>query len=205
MKKKYLIALKDIRLQLSVKLWCKEEWQHGWEECHLKYNELICLPVWAEITSVVITLGAGAPSSQNSHGCPRFGYHFPFLSLWTKKIIRSSHHGFTNWKWCFINLIAWFDGVTSWVNEGRAADIVYFNSGKAFDTISHNILIGKHRKCGLDDSEVDWELGERQITEGCDQWCGPSWRLEASGVPQGTVLGTKGNGHKLEHRRFHWT
>lgn len=30
-------------------------------------------------------------------------------------------------------------------------DVVYLDFIKAFDTISHNILVGKLRKCGLDE------------------------------------------------------
>ena len=35
-------------------------------------------------------------------------------------------------------------------------DVVYLDFSKAFDTVSHNILIGKLRKCGLDDWPVRW-------------------------------------------------
>ena len=54
------------------------------------------------------------------------------------------------------NLIDFCDGMTSWVDEGRDVDVVYLDFTKAFDTISHNILIGKLRKCGLDDWTVRW-------------------------------------------------
>lgn len=37
------------------------------------------------------------------------------------------------------------DGVTSWVDEGRAV---------AFDIMYHNILIGKLRRCKLDEWTV---------------------------------------------------
>ncbi|GAB0180666.1 mitochondrial enolase superfamily member 1 [Grus japonensis] len=53
----------------------------------------------------------------------------------------SGQHGFTKGKSCLINLIDFYDGITGWVDEGRAVDVVYFGSSKAFDTVSHNILI----------------------------------------------------------------
>jgi len=40
--------------------------------------------------------------------------------------------------------------------EGRAVDIVCLDFSKASDTVSHNILLGKLRKCGLDEWTVRW-------------------------------------------------
>jgi len=68
-----------------------------------------------------------------------------------KKVIRSSQHGFTKGKSCLTNLIAFYDGITGWVDEGRAMDVVYLDFSKVLDTVSHKILLGKLRKCGLDE------------------------------------------------------
>ncbi|GAB0186056.1 mitochondrial enolase superfamily member 1 [Grus japonensis] len=56
--------------------------------------------------------------------------------------LRSGQRGFTKGKSCLTNLIAVYDGMTDWVDEGRAVDVVYLNFSKAFDTVSYNILIG---------------------------------------------------------------
>ena len=71
-------------------------------------------------------------------------------------MIRSSQHGFPKRKSCLTNLITFYDGMIIWVDEGRAVNVVYLDFSKAFDTVSHNILIGKLRKCGLDEWTVRW-------------------------------------------------
>jgi len=41
--------------------------------------------------------------------------------------------------------------MTGWVDEGRAVDVVYLDFSKDLDTVSHDILLGKLRKYGLDE------------------------------------------------------
>ncbi|GAB0187731.1 mitochondrial enolase superfamily member 1 [Grus japonensis] len=58
-----------------------------------------------------------------------------------EKVIGSGQHGFTKEKSCLTNLIAFCDGMTGWIDEGRAVDVVSLHFSKAFDTVSHNLLI----------------------------------------------------------------
>jgi len=69
-----------------------------------------------------------------------------FKQVEEKKVIRSSQHGFTEGKSCLTNLITFYDGMTSCVDEGRAVDVFCLDFSKAFDTVSKNILLGKLRK-----------------------------------------------------------
>ena len=64
---------------------------------------------------------------------------------------------------------------------------VYLGFSKAFDTVSHHILRGKLRKCGLDEWSVRWVenwlngRAQKAVVSGA----GSSWRLVTGGVPQG--------------------
>ena len=42
------------------------------------------------------------------------------------------------------------------VNEGRAVDVVYLDFSKAFDTVSHKILIEELLMYGMDEQRVKW-------------------------------------------------
>ncbi|KAJ7406533.1 hypothetical protein BTVI_65236 [Pitangus sulphuratus] len=68
-----------------------------------------------------------------------------------KKLITIHQHGFTKGKSCLTNLIAFYDETTTWMDDERAVDVVYLSFSKAFDTVSHSMLVGKLRKCGLDE------------------------------------------------------
>ena len=54
------------------------------------------------------------------------------------------------------DVTAFYDGVTGWVDEGRAVDVVCLAFSKAFNTVSHHILLGKLRKRGLGEWTVWW-------------------------------------------------
>lgn len=65
------------------------------------------------------------------------------------KVIRGSQRRFMKGKSCLTNIIAFYDEKTGLVDDGRAVDVIYLNSSKAFSAVSHDNLIGKQMKYRL--------------------------------------------------------
>ncbi|PKU45068.1 rna-directed dna polymerase from mobile element jockey-like [Limosa lapponica baueri] len=70
---------------------------------------------------------------------------------WTGKTgDQPSQRGFMKGRSCLTNLISFYDKVNHLVDEGNAVDVVYLDFSKAFDTISHRIILEKLAARGLD-------------------------------------------------------
>jgi len=63
--------------------------------------------------------------------------------------IRPSQQGFMKGRSCLTNLISFYDQVTCLVDEGKAVDVVYPDFSKAFNSVTHSILLEKLAAHGL--------------------------------------------------------
>ncbi|PKU36965.1 rna-directed dna polymerase from mobile element jockey-like [Limosa lapponica baueri] len=77
-------------------------------------------------------------------------------SMKDTQVIRPSQHRFMKGRSCLTSMISFYDKVTHLVDEGKAVDVVYLDFSKAFETVSHSILLEKLAAHGLNISTLHW-------------------------------------------------
>jgi len=70
--------------------------------------------------------------------------------------IRPNQHELMKGRLCLTNLISFYNWVTRLIDEGKAVDVVYLDFSKAFNTVSHHVILEKLAACGLDRYTLCW-------------------------------------------------
>jgi len=112
-------------------------YEKGWKEDLGKYRPVSLTSVPRKVMEQIILSAIRWPIGDNH-------------------VIRPSQYGFMKGRSCLTDLISFYDKVTCLVDEGKAMDVVYLDFSKAFDTISHSILLEKLATYGLDRHTFHW-------------------------------------------------
>lgn len=102
-----------------------------------------------------------------------------------------SQHGFRKHYSCETQLASFTHSVHSILDRGLAADCIFLDFSKAFDRVSHNLLLFKLSKLNLDSNVLTWVrnfLTNRSQFVTVNQSDSPMSKV-LSGVPQGSVIG----------------
>ena len=76
--------------------------------------------------------------------------------LGDKAVIGPSQHGFMRGRSCLTNLISFDDKITHLVDQGKAADVIFLDFSKAFDTVSQRTLLDKMSSIQLNKTIMQW-------------------------------------------------
>lgn len=108
-----------------------------------------------------------------------------------KSILSSSQHGFVKGRSTITNLAIFSQYCISNFELGYQVDTVYTDLSKAFDKVSHTILIKKLSNLGFHSNVLCWlksYLTSRRCFVSIDSYVSYDY-IASSGVPQGSILG----------------
>lgn len=116
--------------------------------------------------------------------CPYIQHHF-------KNFLSTSQHGFVSGRSTNTNLALFTENLREAMDSHKQIDVIYTDFSKAFDKVSHRILLQKLKDHGFTDVMLQWfgsYLGGRNfyvVVGGYKSLC---FQI-SSGVPQGSHLG----------------
>lgn len=106
-------------------------------------------------------------------------------------ILSDHQFGFRTGRSTMDQLLLVYNDISKWLDEGSVVDLILFDFSKAFDVVSHPILLVKLHHLGIDGRLLSWIehfLTNRTMSVSVKGRLSTS-RQVASGVPQGSVLG----------------
>ena len=110
----------------------------------------------------------------------------------TENKIDPRQHGFLKNKSCNTNLLSFTNSVALSLHDKVGVDVVYFDFAKAFDTVSHDLILNKLKnQYNIDGNLLKFfvnylqERKQRVILDNCSS----DSTDVLSGVPQGSILG----------------
>ena len=74
----------------------------------------------------------------------------------SNNLLSDKQHGFVHKRACNTNLLAGQDIISKAINDYGAADTIYTDFAKAFDTVSHKLLIHKLKAYGIRGATLAW-------------------------------------------------
>ena len=111
--------------------------------------------------------------------------------LGAQNLITQQQHGFVRGRSCQTNILLCMERWTDMVDRGKSVDVAYFDYAKAFDKVSHRLLLLKLQAYGIDGKLLAWLAAwlenrkQRVVVVNAKS----PWLPVISGMTQGTVLG----------------
>lgn len=115
----------------------------------------------------------------------------PLIQNYFKRFLTDHQHGFVRARSTCTNLVTFAEALVESVDANQQTDVVYTDFSKAFDRVSHGVLIEKLKAYGFSGSFLCWlksYLKERTFHVVVNGYSSKTYNI-ASGVPQGSHLG----------------